>query len=134
MEEKKDQYSPGICNIGNKEVNVRKKFIWLFLALTLFFTASCLFYCHSLMLWLLLVISSFALIVLSLEVKYRFCILFGFFSLYNFQRLGNLNEVSDRENIRKDRKRVWEIVLVSSALALSFSTGIHLLGMSLQNF
>ncbi len=128
MEDKKDQYSPGMCNIGMHEIMIRKKFIGIFLPLTILFTISCIFYCHSLFLWFLLVISSFSLIVLYLEIKYRFCILFGFFSLYNFHRLGNLHEVKNKESIRKDRRRVLEIILISTALALSFSTGIHLLG------
>lgn len=131
MENNKDQYTPGNCNIGMQEVCIRKKFIWLFAPLTIFFTITCLYYCHSLFLWFLLVISSFSLIVLYLEIKYKFCILFGFFSLYNFHRLGNLHEVKNRESINKDRHRVLEIVLISMALALSFSTAIHLLGKSL---
>lgn len=131
MEDEKNQYHPGICNIGLQEVSIRKKFIWLFLPLTIFFTVTCLFYCHSLFLWFLLVASSFSLIVLYLEVKYQFCILFGFFSLYNFHRLGNLHEVKDKESIVKDRRRVWEIIVISSALSLSFATGIHLLGQCL---
>lgn len=128
MEDKTDQYSPGTCNIGVHEIKVRKKFIGLFLPLTLIFTFLCLFYCHSLFLWSLLVFSSFALIVLYLEIKYRFCILFGFFSLYNFNRLGNLHEVKNKDSIRKDQRRVWEIVLIASAFSLFFATGIHLLG------
>ena len=133
MEDNKDQYKAGICNIGIQEVCIRKKFIWLFAPLTIFFTVTCLYYCHSLLLWFLLVISSFSLIVLYLEIKYKFCILFGFFNLYNFNHLGNLHEVKNNESISKDRKRVLEIVLISTVLALSFSTGIHLLGKCLPS-
>jgi len=128
MEDNKDKYTPGACNIGIQEISIRKKFVWLFAPLTIFFTISCLYYCHSLFLWFLLVISSFSLIVLYLEIKYKFCILFGFFSLYNFQRLGDLDEVKNQESINMDRRRVLEIVLISTVIALSFSTGIHLLG------
>ncbi len=128
MEDKKDEYSPGTCNIGADEIKVRKKFIGLFFPLTIFFTISCLFYCHSLFLWFLLVVSAFSLIVLYLEIRYRFCILFGFFSLYNFNRLGNLHEVKNKENICKDRRRVWEIVLIALALSLAFATAVHMLG------
>ena len=127
MEDNIDQYIPGIRNIGLQEVSIRKKFIWFFLPLTVLFSILCLYYCHSMTLWLLLVASSFSLIVIILAIRYQFCILFGFFSLYNFQCLGNLHEVKKQENIRKDRRRVLEILLLSTVLTLAFSTGIHLL-------
>ncbi|HNS12473.1 MAG TPA: hypothetical protein PKM97_07630 [Bacteroidia bacterium] len=125
MEDNIDQYIPGTRNIGLQEVNIRKKFIWFFLPLTLLFSILCLYYCHSLLLWFMLVASSFSLIVIILAIKYRFCILFGFFSLYNFHCLGNLHEVKSKENIRKDRKRVLEVLLISTVITLTFSTGIH---------
>ncbi|REJ82996.1 MAG: hypothetical protein DWQ44_02460 [Bacteroidetes bacterium] len=127
MENENNSYQAGICNIGNQEVKVRKKFIRFFIPVTIFFTFSCIWWCHSLLLWIFLVLSTFSLIVLYFEVKYRFCILFGFFSLYNFDRLGELHEVKNAEQANKDRKRVYEIAIVSMLLALSFSTAVHLL-------
>lgn len=131
MEEKKDQYVPGECNIGLHEVNIRKKFIWLFAPLTIVFSIACLYHCHSVLLWIMLVVSSFSLIVLYLEIKYKFCILFGFFSLYNFGRLGNLHEVKNQESICKDRSRVLGIILIAGVASLSFAMGIHYLAQCL---
>lgn len=127
MEDNKNQYAAGKCNIGIQEVKIRKKFVRLFLPLTIFFSITCLYYCHSFLLWSLLVVSSFSLIVLYLEIKYQFCIVFGFFNLYNFHHLGSLHEVKNKECIQKDRRRVFEIIIVSTVLSLSFATGIHLL-------
>ena len=127
MKDPKNHYASGECNIGEQEVKMRKKFISFFLPLTIFFSITCLYYCHSVVLWLLLVVSSFSLIVLILEIKYQFCILFGFFNLYNFHHLGNLHEVKNKDCIKKDRQRVMEIILVATVISLSFATGIHLL-------
>lgn len=127
MNDPQNQYSPGLCNIGSREVRIRKKFEWIFFPLTILLTIACLLWCQSLLLWFALVFVSFSLIVLHLEIKYRFCILFGFFGLHNFEKPGNLHEVENPEHIRSDRKRVVQIVLFSLFLALSFSTAVHLI-------
>ena len=128
--ESDQRYKPGICNMGDREISVRKKFLGFFSILTIGFTICCFAYCDSVVTWIALIVSSFAVILIYLEIRYRFCILFGFFHLYNFKHLGNLNEVQCRDDQRTDRKRVKKIVYQSLFVAVIYSTIIHMMAVS----
>lgn len=123
-------YKPGHCNIGDREVSVRKKFLAFFSAVMVGFTVSCFVYCESLFCWFALIFSTFGMIVLYLEIRYRFCILFGFFHLHNFKQLGNLEEVRCKEDQQKDRVRVKEIVFQALFVSVVYSSVIHMLAVS----
>ncbi|MBK7849960.1 MAG: hypothetical protein IPJ66_02160 [Bacteroidetes bacterium] len=120
------EYKSGVCNIGVKEVSVRRKFFYAFLPITFLLTLSAFFWDNSLVLWILLLGSAFCLTVLYNEIKYKFCILFGFFSLYNFEKLGTIHEVKNPQDHQKDRKRVLEIVIQSLLFSLIYATSVHL--------
>src|SRR5690242_10067932 len=124
------QYKPGICNMGEREISVRKKLLGFFSILMIGFTLCSFAYCDSLLSWFALIASSFAVIVIYLEIRYRFCILFGFFHLYNFKHLGNLEEVQCKEDQQSDRKRVKKIVIQSLFLAVIYSSIIHMMAVS----
>jgi hypothetical protein len=123
-------YKPGMCNIGEREISVRKKFLVLFSAVMIGFTISCFVYCESLFCWFALIGSSFAMMVLYLEIKYRFCIVFGFFHLHNFKQLGNLEEVQCKDDQQQDRKRVKKIVFQALFISVVYSSVIHMMAMS----
>jgi hypothetical protein len=122
-----ENYQPGNCNIGEKEVAIRKKGFGFFVVITLAFSVLVSLYCHSITCWLILLFSSFILIVLYLQIKYRFCILFGFFNLYNFEHPGNLNEVTCKEDSKKDRKRVSNILIRALLSATAYTVLLYLL-------
>jgi hypothetical protein len=128
MPDSPSEYKPGHCNIGAKELTVRRKFLGLFLVITLLLSAGGLNRPGSVLIWIALVFASFSVVVLWMEVRYHFCILFGFFGLHNFKTLGHLDEVKSPEHHRTDRKRVTQIVIVSMMVALIYSTAIHLIG------
>ena len=123
-------YKPGICNMGEREISVRKKLLGFFSVLTIGFTICCFAYCESMITWLALIASSFAVIVIYLEIRYHFCILFGFFHLYNFKQLGNLEEVRCKDDQRTDRKRVKKIVFQSLFVSVIYSSIIHMLAIN----
>lgn len=127
----KDTYTPGNCNIGPQEIRVRKLFLRFFGFITLVATGAALFWCQSLPLWCLLLFLSFSFFTLYLEIHHRFCILFGFFNLYNFKQLGHLDHVTAKEHVRKDRRRVLEMILQSFAFAVVFASLVHYLGTKL---
>jgi hypothetical protein len=124
------RYKPGICNMGEREISVRKKLLGFFSVLTIGFTICCFAYCESIITWVALIASSFAVIVIYLEIRYHFCILFGFFHLYNFKQLGNLEEVRCQDDQRTDRKRVKKIVYQSLFVAVVYSSIIHIVAVS----
>ncbi|HRH65052.1 MAG TPA: hypothetical protein PLU53_02020 [Bacteroidia bacterium] len=122
-----NDYKPGVCNIGQRELSVRKKFLNIFLPATVLLSAASFFLDSSLILWILLLISTFCMIVLYLELKFKFCIIFGFFSLYNFEKLGTIHEVKNQAHQSSDRKRVLEIVIQSFLFSLIYATSLHLI-------
>lgn len=128
----RQHYIPGNCNIGVKELSVRKKFLVLFSILTFFFTTCAFVFPTSIWVWVLLVLCAFSAFVLFYEVRYRFCVIFGFFNLYNFKNLGHLDEVKNVQHQKVDRKKVWEINIFSFMIALLYSTAIHMAASSMQ--
>lgn len=120
-------YRPGECNIGPKEVSVRKKFLFFFLPVSILFTAFNLFWPTSIVLWLSLLLSSFCALVLINEVRTKFCIIFGFFNLYNFGKLGNLDEVKNPKERKTDHQRVVKMFVASLGIAFFYSYAVHFL-------
>lgn len=120
-----DRYVPGECNIGHREIRVRKRFLSLFLPLTFIFTVVNFFLPESILVWISLLFTSFCVIVLYKEIKTGFCIIFGFFNLYNFKELGNLEDAQKPQDMNKDRKKVLQIIVGSLAVALLYSVSVH---------
>ncbi|MFN8165715.1 MAG: hypothetical protein U0X76_05965 [Bacteroidia bacterium] len=84
-------------------------------------------YPASVLLWILLLCTSFSTIILYSEIRSGFCVLFGFFSLHNFKQLGNLDEVKNADHRKSDRRRMMNVILASLALALLYTMAIHFL-------
>lgn len=122
-----NNYQPGTCNIGAHEIRVRKLFLRIFSVASVLLTTGSIIWAHSVIIWSLMLFVSFSTIVLYFEIRYQFCILFGFFNLANFKELGHLDEIKQPEHIRKDRKRVAEILVKSFAFALVYATAVHLM-------
>ncbi len=120
-----NSYQPGKCNIGQREISVRKKFLLLFLPTSIILSASSFLLPDSKLLWLGVLICSFSTIVLFSEIKYKFCVIFGFFSLYNFKQLGNLDHIQESDKKEKDRQRVLKTIVASMFLALIYSAMLH---------
>lgn len=120
-----NSYQPGRCNIGQREISVRRKFLMLFLPATILLSLTSFFLPESKILWLVLLTCSFSAIVLYSEIKYKFCVIFGFFSLYNFKQLGNLDHIRETEKRKMDQHRVLRTLVVSLFLALIYSAVLH---------
>ena len=121
MTEQTEKYEAGLCNIGQQEINIRKKLFNFSLLFTLIMSSLSLsYYQHSWMLFLLFT-SSFFTVLLLIEIRLKFCILFGLFNLYNFNNLGQLETVSDVYHSKKDRMKAFKIVSVSTLAAGMFT-------------
>ena len=97
----------------------------LFLPMSLLLSIGSFFWPDSKILWLVLLSSSFSAIVLYSEIRNKFCVIFGFFNLFNFKELGNLDHIEDPNKKLIDRKRVLQVLVSSLFFALVYSTGIH---------
>lgn len=120
-----DRYLSGECNIGQREIHVRKKFLSLFLPLVFLLTIINFFLPQSIFVWSSLLFTSFCAIVLYKEIRSRFCVIFGFFNLYNFKELGNIEEAQKSQDRINDRKKVLQIVVGSLAVALIYTASVH---------
>lgn len=128
-----NSYQPGRCNIGQREINVRRKFLMLFLPVSILLSVGSYFFPESKILWLALLACTFSAIVLYSEIKYKFCVIFGFFNLHNFKKLGNLDHVIDPEKRKIDHQRVLKTLVLSMFIALLYSAGLHFAIMVMHN-
>jgi hypothetical protein len=122
-------YIPGRCNIGTKELLVRKKFLLFFLPVSFFLSIASIVFPESKLIWTTLLLTSFFSIVLIREITTGFCVIFGFFSLYNFKQLGNLDHVLQMQNKRLDRRRVLKVLVISLLSAFLYSSILHYLAL-----
>jgi hypothetical protein len=123
MNHEGENYRAGICNIGEREVVIRRKFLLFSLFTTIVLTILVHFYKVSI-LYCGLYVSAFFTILILLEIRTRFCILFGMFSLYNFKEPGNLEDVTNPDCKKKDRKKAMLYVIGSALLALPYVVAI----------
>ena len=119
MNHEGENYKAGICNIGEREVVIRRKFLLFSFFTTITLTALVHFY-KATILYCGLYVSAFFTILILLEIRTRFCILFGMFSLYNFKEPGNLEDVTNSDCKKKDRKKAMQYTLGSALLALPY--------------
>lgn len=116
------KYIPGVCNIGTAEIKKRRYvgfigliatlilwmlFIWFdtphIWRLTLFFTA-------------MLSTTGF------LQAYMHFCVYFGFASIFNFGEPGKFDSVEQAEFRAKDRKKAWQIIIISTLISATIAT------------
>lgn len=118
------QYNSGLCNIGDKEIAVRQKLLLFALFATVVSTALVHFF-HSHVVCFLVFASTFFTILLFIEVRTGFCIMFGFFKLYNFKHLGNLDTVDDKRCNRKDRMKAAKILVGAILISLPYTWMVY---------
>lgn len=120
-----DNPAQGLCNIGEREIKLRKKLLTISTALGML--AAYLFIFHHDSVWLLVFffLTLFASILIFWEVKTRFCVMFGIFNLQNFGRLGELNEVSCPEACRKARSKAVKMIVNSMFIAALITGSLY---------
>lgn len=107
----KEEYIPGVCNIGKKEIERRKRG-------TLFSFMLCIL-CFVLIQgldaskeWrLLLFIPAASLGVSFQQWYYKFCVAFGIKGVFNFGNIGESFTLEQKEYFRKDRIKAWTMII-----------------------
>jgi predicted secreted protein len=107
----------GLCNIGERELRLRKKLFTISSAIALLAAWLFVFHHQSIFLLMFFFISLFSSILIFIEIKTRFCVLFGIFNLENFGRLGDLHDVTCPEKASKARAKAKRIILNSFFMA-----------------
>lgn len=126
MKNEPDGYIPGFCNIGKDEVAKRKKELNVAVIITLALTVLSFHFYHSLFVLLLLFFSSAFTLLMYLQVRSRFCVLFGWIKKINFGKLGNLQKINDPGQIARDRKKVLVMLMQTLAGGVLYAGLIYL--------
>jgi hypothetical protein len=108
-----DGYRAGFCNIGEREIRLRKRLLAVSATVALFLSCFCLFYKDLLLVRLVTFFTAAVSFLVILEVRNRFCVLFGIFNLYNFGKLGELRAIDCTESCRKDRLTALRMIMFS---------------------
>lgn len=116
----KTNYQSGLCNIGEREVIIRQKLLLFSFFATCLFTILVHFF-KSQPLYYVLFVCAFVTILIVIEIKTQFCILFAFFGLHNFKQPGNLEDVPDKKCLYKDRRKALLIIICSVILAIPYT-------------
>lgn len=115
----------GLCNIGEREIRLRKKLLTVSSALGLLAAYLFIFHHDSIWLFIFFFLTLFASLLIFSEVRSRFCVLFGIFNLQNFGMLGELKEINCPEACKKARGKAIRMILNSFFLAAIISGALY---------
>lgn len=116
--ETSNQYIPGVCNIGPAEIKKRKQAGWMGLVATVVLWALFMLFDVPAAWRLTLFIPAMMSATGFLQAYMRFCAYFGFANLFNFDEVGKTDTVVQAEFRAKDRRKAWQIVLLSVAVGV----------------
>lgn len=118
MEPIKNQYTPGVCNIGPAEIKKRKQAGWMGFAATIVLWGL-LIYLNATPGWRALL---FFPVMMSaagfLQAYMHFCAYYGFAALFNYGDFGKIDSVIQAEFRAKDRLKAWQIIVYSSLIGI----------------
>lgn len=120
-------YEPGVCNIGPEEIARRRRagHVGLIASVGLFLLLLAVGAPHWARLGLVLTVAASA--SGYLQAWLHFCAGFGSSGVYNFGRLGTVQQVVDPGARLRDRRRSLEIGLASLVIGLGVGLGAVLL-------
>ena len=112
------EYQAGVCNIGPSEIEKRKNNFYLSLMGTIISIILVIFFASSQLWTLVIFFPLFITIVTYLQVRYRFCVAFGYLSVVNFGEKSNRQRIKNDENHKKDMRKVRIMFLQSFIISL----------------
>lgn len=122
MEQTKNQYIPGVCNIGPVGIKKRKQAGWMGFAATVVLWGI-LIYLNVAPAWrLLLFFPAMMSAIGFLQAYMHFCAYFGFAALFNFDDagiFGKTGTVQQAEFRVQDRRKAWQIVIYSVLIGIA---------------
>lgn len=121
METAQNKYVPGVCNIGDEEIKMRKRTGQIGFVVTIALWMSFMWFDVPQIWRLTLFIPAMMSAIGLLQAYMHFCAYFGFASLFNFGNVGKTDSVSQAEFRAKDRKKAWQIVIFSILIGLAIA-------------
>ncbi len=121
METIQNRYIPGVCNIGDEEIKMRKRTGQIGFVVTIALWMSFMWFDVPQIWRLTLFIPAMMSAIGLLQAYMHFCAYFGFASLFNFGDVGKTDSVQQAEFRAKDRKKAWQIVIFSILIGLAIA-------------
>ena len=123
-----DEYTPGVCNIGEDEIRRRMRFGWAGLAAYALLSALLLIADAGRMVRFIVFVPAFAASLGFIQAYLHFCAYFGLSALFNFGKAGSSPEEIWEEELRAaDRRRAWQIIGYSVLAAIAMTAVVYLL-------
>jgi hypothetical protein len=120
-------YAAGRCNIGTAEIERRRRFGHIGLAVTLVLLAALLLADAPREWRLVLFFTAAGSAAGYLQARLRFCAAFGWWGVFNFGRLGDVRRVIDPADLRRDRLMAFGIALGSALVGLVVAAVAYLI-------
>ncbi len=117
----KNDYAPGRCNIGAAEIRKRRLGGWFGIGLFAVALAALIVTGAAPEWYLALFLPAMTAATGLMQASARFCIYFGFRSLFNFAELGQEARVVDAAARRMDRVRAMRLLGQSAVLAAAIT-------------
>lgn len=121
MEKTKNQYIPGVCNIGPAGIKKRKQAGWMGLAATVVLWGLFI-YLNAPPVWRLLLFFPAMMSAMGfLQAYMHFCAYFGFAALFNFDDAGIFGKTDTVQQAgfrAQDRRKAWQIVIYSVLIGI----------------
>ena len=114
----KQEYIPGVCNIGKEEIRMRWMTGWIGFALTIALWFGFILNSSSASWRLLLFVPAYVSAIGLLQASMHFCVAFGAKGLFNFKpEVGKVETVDQAEFRAKDKAKAIQIMLMAGLAA-----------------
>ena len=110
-------YSAGVCNIGEAEIRRRMRAGWGGAALTVIVWVGLAVADVAAPWYWFLALPALGAATGFVQARSRFCVNYGLRHMFNFGDLGSTSRVEETAAIRLDRRRSWQIISTSVAIA-----------------
>lgn len=125
--QEENKYIPGTCNIGPKEIQMRKK-ASIMAAAFLVAAMAYVLLCHIDKYGRLFLFFPAAGFAVTFQQWYnRFCVAFGMKGVFNFGDMGKTFSVEQQENFKQDRIKAWKMIVFGIVFGLVIALVFFLL-------
>lgn len=118
------QYQPGVCNIGGAEVARRKQVALIGAILFIAFSLLALLRDFSYLQGAIAFLPAMVFAIGFIQSRKKFCLAYGFMGTFNFQNLGTLSKVTDKDALRADQRTALSIIFQGLVLALAMTLAL----------
>lgn len=125
------QYQAGVCNIGGAEVAKRKQLSYIGGAIFLLFILIATVQDFSKKETAVAFGPAVLFSVGFIQSRRKFCLAYGLMGTFNFQKIGALTRVEDRDSLKADRSTAISILAQSLGLALLLTAAALALNVAL---